>query len=133
MTQPRIIVVVDDEPLIRWSLGESLKQAGFEVLEARNAATALSHFNPQHDGVAGVLLDYNLPDSDGIEVLRGIRATHPDTPVVMMTAYGTPEVQRQAEQLAVAAFIDKPFDVNAVVALVRRLVLPQESGSSPTA
>ncbi|CAG0926763.1 Regulatory protein AtoC [Planctomycetaceae bacterium] len=121
---PKVIIIIDDEPLIRWSLRETLKKEGFTVLEAKDGKSALSHFSPEHDGVSGILLDYKLPDTDGIRVLQEIRKTHPDTPVVMMTAYGTPEVAEQAAQLKVAAFIEKPFDVKQLVNRVRDLIQP---------
>jgi DNA-binding NtrC family response regulator len=118
----KVIVVIDDEPLIRWSLRESLKKAGFAVLEAKDGVSALSHFSPAQRGISGILLDYKLPDTDGIKILSEIRKTHPDTPVIMMTACGTPEVAEQAAKLNVVAFVEKPFDVQEVVDRVRELI-----------
>ena len=61
------ILVVDDEPLIRWSLSERLKSEGYAVLEADTGRSALEKLA---EGVDLVLLDYRLPDTDGVAVLR---------------------------------------------------------------
>ena len=82
--QPATILVVDDEQLIRWSLTERLTAEGYRVVEAETAAGALA----KHDeGVDLVLLDYRLPDGDGVSVLKRIKERDPDTLVILLTAY----------------------------------------------
>ena len=77
------VLVVDDEPLIRWSLVNRLKEEGYRTLEAGTAGDAVA----QHrDGVDLVLLDFALPDANGLSVLKQIKDTDPDTLVIMLTA-----------------------------------------------
>ena len=113
---PRVLVI-DDEPLIRWALSERLVEAGYIVREASNAAEArgilMTDLNPQV-----ILLDLRLPDVHDLALLREIRASRPNLPVVIMTAHGTPEDAREAERLGVFQFVSKPFDVNDMVSLV---------------
>ena len=73
------ILIVDDEQLIRWSLVERLTQEGYETSEAETGAEALTRFN---NGVDLVLLDYRLPDTNGLSVLREMRERDPDTLVL---------------------------------------------------
>ena len=82
------ILVVDDEQLIRWSLAERLTDDGYTVVEAATAKEALSKFGSQVDLV---LLDFKLPDSDGLRVLKTMKATDPDVPVILLTAFSMVE------------------------------------------
>ncbi|MEW6777985.1 MAG: response regulator [Bdellovibrionota bacterium] len=118
--QHKKVLVVDDEGLIRWSLKEHLTQAGFDVVEAENGKSALGHFTGPEEGISAVCLDYRLPDMTGLDVLREIKKHHPDCPVIMMSAHGTPEVVSEACQCGAYHFADKPFDYEQMVGLVRK-------------
>ncbi len=116
------ILVVDDEPLIRWAVREGLESAGFGVVEAGTAREALQSLSEGTGGAAVALLDLKLPDSDDLSLLRRILAAAPECRVIMMTAHGTPELL--AEAVAAGAFgtIAKPFDLGRVVGMVRAAV-----------
>jgi CheY-like chemotaxis protein len=84
------VLIVDDEPLIRWSLSEGLAECGYAVRLAANAAEAQAILA----GAAGtpmvLLLDLRLPDAVDLSLMREVRTKWPDVPVVLMTAHGTP-------------------------------------------
>ena len=111
------ILVVDDEALIRWSLSERLKGEGYQVLEADTGAAALGKL-PQ--GVDLVLLDYKLPDTDGVSVLRKVKEFDPDILVILLTAYATIETAVEAMKLGAYHFANKPFNLDDVSATVER-------------
>src|SRR5215510_7606215 len=83
-TQQERILVVDDEKMIRWSLGEALRGWGFEPIEAATAGDALAAFEAETP--AAVLLDINLPDGSGLDVLRKFRQREPEAVIIMITA-----------------------------------------------
>ena len=111
----RRVLVVDDEQLIRWSLTERLRADGHEVLEAATAAEALEK---AHTGVDLVLLDYKLPDEDGLSVLRKIRELDPDTLVIMLTAHKGVETVVVAMKAGAFDYATKPFDLEDVAVRV---------------
>ena len=111
------VLVVDDEPLIRWSVAETLTDCGYDVVETGDASGARSAVG---DGQAFdvVLLDYRLPDSDDLALLAAIRHAVPDAQVIMMTAFGRPEVVRGALELGAFRVVNKPFEMQAIANLV---------------
>ena len=114
------VLVVDDEPLIRWAVREMLEGAGYGVVEAASAREALSRV-ADADGhpPAVALLDLRLPDSDDLSLLRRVRRQAPGCRIIIMTAHGTPEILREALAEGAFAAISKPFDLAGVLRLVQ--------------
>jgi len=114
---PRVLVV-DDELLIRWALGEALTAAGYTVVEGRDAAEARRAIGDQAQAPDVVVLDYRLPDSDDLGLLTTIRRDAPTVPVILMTAHSTPELIRGALDLGAYRVVSKPFEVHDMASLV---------------
>src|SRR5262245_2604076 len=112
------VLVVDDEPLIRWSLTETLSARGHEVSEAENAAATRRAVNEAEHPPDVVLLDYRLPDSNDLGLLASIRRDAPHAQVILMTAHATPEMAQGALELGAYRVVNKPFEVQEVAALV---------------
>lgn len=114
------VLVVDDELLIRWSLREVLADHGYSVTEAADGKAAI-HSLTHGDGPPDVvLLDYRLPDSCDLVLLATIKKLAPQAHVILMTAYGTPEVTKGALDLGAYRVVSKPFELQDMAALVQQ-------------
>jgi DNA-binding NtrC family response regulator len=106
------VLVVDDEALLRWSLAEVLRRSGHRVIEALDA------IGDSSSSIDVALLDFRLPDSTDLRLLEEVRRRVPKSAVVLMTAYGTPEMVQGALDLGVFCVLSKPFDMNTIASVV---------------
>jgi DNA-binding NtrC family response regulator len=114
------VLVVDDEPLVLWSITEMLRSRGMAVEEAGTAKEALRRLTMEGRAPDVVMLDLRLPDSEDFGLVSMVRKIAPTTHVILMTAFGTPEVSAEARRLGVFTVIEKPFDLDTLEALLAR-------------
>jgi len=114
------ILVVDDERLVRWFLIQKLAARGYRTEEAEDVASAVAWLDGSTREFDLVLLDMKLPDGDGIDLLARIQELHPSLPVILMTAFGSPEKRQKAVQLGARQFVEKPFDHEVMMTIVEQ-------------
>jgi len=114
---PRHVLVVDDEPLIRWSVAESLSDLGFDVEEASDAGSALRKVTTTSVPYDVVVMDLRLPDMNDLSLLGTVRQLLPAAALILMTAFGTPEIFADAAAMG-ATVITKPFELDELTRLV---------------
>ncbi|HEX5041642.1 MAG TPA: sigma-54 dependent transcriptional regulator [Candidatus Polarisedimenticolaceae bacterium] len=110
------ILIIEDEKLIRMTLRERLSREGYQVLEAGGGEEGLRSLDEEEADL--VLLDYKLPDTDGVEVLRRIREMGRDTAVILMTAFSTVTSAVEAIKLGAYDYLDKPVDHEALLTVM---------------
>jgi two-component system response regulator AtoC len=115
--QTPTILVVDDEPLIRFALNERLTEDGYRVIEADTAAAAIAKSD---DGVDLMLLDYKLPDGDGLTVLKHVKAHDPDVLVILLTAHSSVDIAVEAMKQGAYHYANKPFNLDEISLLVEK-------------
>jgi DNA-binding response OmpR family regulator len=120
MTRP--IVLVEDDPEMRAILRDYLGGAGFPVQEAADAEALFALVPPVEP--AAVILDHELPGEWGLEILPTLRRRLPGIPVIVVTAFGGPRLRATAEKLGAAAYLDKPFRMAELLAVVQQVVAP---------
>jgi DNA-binding NtrC family response regulator len=115
---PRRALVVDDEPLIRWSVAETLTAAGLSVMQAADAASALRIITNEERPFDAIVLDLRLPDMRDLSLLGTLRQLQPRAAIVLMTAFGTDDVVERAIALGVQNVLQKPFEMDQLVEAV---------------
>jgi DNA-binding NtrC family response regulator len=115
----RRVLVLDDERLVRWSLSERLRADGMEPVQAATVAEAM---DLAARGVDAAILDYHLPDGDGIAVLRLLRQGDPELPVIMLTANTEVDVVVAAVKAGASDYVAKPFEVHDVALRLTRAI-----------
>src|SRR5881394_2719735 len=128
------VLVVDDEQSLRKVLAATLQREGYEVQVAADGEEALLALD--RDGADVVVTDLVMPKMDGLSLLRKVVASHPDVPVIVVTAHGRVDSAVEAMKAAAFDFVTKPFehgDLKAIIAkaarqsdLNARNVIPEE-------
>jgi len=113
---PVKVLVVDDEPPIRKLLRMGLSTQGYDVIEAPNGKSALQHLEQNPDLI---ILDLGLPDIQGLELLRTIRARNESVPVVVLSSRGDEAGKVQALDLGADDYVTKPFGMDELLARMR--------------
>ena len=113
---PLKVLVIDDEPPIRKLLRMGLETQGYHTMDASNAKTALELMSDKPDLV---ILDLGLPDMQGLELLRQIRAAREDLPIVVLSSRGDEVAKVAALDQGADDYVTKPFGMEELLARIR--------------
>jgi two-component system response regulator (stage 0 sporulation protein F) len=119
MSEPLNILIVDDQPGVRYLLDIVIREAGHRVYTARNGLEAVEIAKSSHPNL--VFMDVRMPLMGGLEALGKIKAMIPETEVIIMTAYGSEETVTKAMEGGALCCIAKPFDVEKIKGLLEDL------------
>jgi CheY-like chemotaxis protein len=116
------VLIVDDEETLTWSMAKSLSKDRdkYEVLIANNGKEALEHLTK--DRVDIVISDIRMPDINGLDLLVRIKREYPETRVIIMTAYGSSDVQKEANRRGTVYYIEKPFEISDIRKIIINLI-----------
>ncbi len=112
--------VIDDDQSIRWVLEKTFKQAGMRVNTFETADEALDVMRGNALAPDAIISDIRMPGSDGLTLLRQLKTSHPDTPVLIMTAFSDLDSTVASFEGGAFEYIPKPFDVDTVIEQTRR-------------
>lgn len=112
------VLVVDDEPYIREVCARALQRVGYQVALAEDGAEA--HAELEATGFDAAILDINLPDTDGLQLLQDVKQHNEDAVVVLITGFATLETAMEAVRLGAYEYVRKPFGAVDLVHIVER-------------
>ena len=111
------VLLVDDEPGVRFALTEVLVDRGYRVVTAGSGAQALTLL----DGVDVVVTDLSMPGMDGLELTTQIAARAPGLPVILLTAHGSDNMVRIASSRGACGCLSKPFDIDEIANVIEHV------------
>jgi CheY-like chemotaxis protein len=116
----RKVMVVDDDDLFREMLSETLSYHGYIPYAVEDADHALQELN--RGSVDAIITDIKMPGMDGISLMKKVKQARPDLPVVLITAFlSEDEAAREAANVTADGFLNKPFDTESIISLLRDL------------
>jgi DNA-binding NtrC family response regulator len=128
ITQPRSVLVVDDEPGMRMALKANFERDGWRVETASGALEAMQMYD--RTSFPLVVTDVCMPDGDGLELMRQLRAADSSTAVIVLTAFGTVAQAVQAMRNGACDYLTKPFSFEQLQSAVER-VMRSSAGNAP--
>jgi two-component system chemotaxis response regulator CheY len=118
----KTIMTVDDSASIRQMVSFTLKGAGYSVIEAKDGRDALNRINGS--AIHMVITDLNMPNLDGIGLIRSLRGMHPFKfiPIVMLTTESQIEKKQEGKAAGATGWIVKPFTPDQLIAVVKKVL-----------
>ena len=115
------IMLVDDAAFMRMMVKDALTKAGYtDLIEAQDGAEAVEKFNAENPDL--VFMDITMPNKDGLETLKEIKAAHPNANIVMCSAMGQQAMVIEAIKSGAKDFIVKPFKPDRILATAEKIL-----------
>jgi YesN/AraC family two-component response regulator len=129
MEQRKLVLLVEDDGPLRKALRDALLMSDYNVIEASNYKETVYHLSKP---IQFAVIDYSLPDRDGVEVLTSLRRQIPLVPAILITAYGTETIAVRAFKAGITDYIKKPFALSYLLQRVSE-ILNERQTDSPVA
>jgi CheY-like chemotaxis protein len=117
----RVVLLVEDEALIRMDAADVLGELGFAVEEAATAQEAVAALARAPEKIGAVIVDIGLPDGRGDDLAAELRSNYPDIAVIIASGNAGESARRRFAGDALVAFADKPYRIDTLAAILRKL------------
>lgn len=124
MSTHKRVLLVDDEEAVRLSWSRFLSEHDFDVTTAEDGGKAISRLS--REPVDVVVADLRMPEVDGLQLLDWLHDTQPDTPFILLTGYGSEDVERRARELGAFDYLDKPVTPDVLSAVITAAMVEKE-------
>ncbi|HUC84603.1 MAG TPA: response regulator [Candidatus Acidoferrales bacterium] len=127
----RSVLIVDDDARMLRALGKVLRAEGAVVTEAQWGGDALDFLTSRQTRVDLVITDLRMPFVSGMTMVYAIHKIFPALPIIVLTAYGSPEVKSECLRQGAAAILEKPLDTTALLEVIHEVVASHGTGREP--
>jgi len=114
-----LILVVDDEEIIRVISKEILEECGYEAVLADGGMSALSIYEKMYDKIDLILLDYNMPEMSGKDVFRSMKQINPNLKVIFGSGFFNDERLKELEEIGAVGYIQKPYTISSLAEKIK--------------
>lgn len=129
--QDKTVLLVDDDPGMLRALDKVLTRAGLKVTQATWVREGISELRDRQISFDLVITDLRMPKASGLTILHAVNTAFPGTPVIIITAYGQPDLTpKWWREQGAAAYLEKPIEAEVLLRTVRE-VLQRETPASP--
>ncbi len=125
MTSKTEILIIDDDPNLRKTLSDILRAKGYETIAAKDGTEGLDLLKQNSYNLA--LIDLQLPDISGLEILKRIKSDHPSTDAIILTGNATLDSAIEATNRGAYSYLQKPYDIDQLLLHIRRAIEKQQS------
>lgn len=124
------ILIIDDDAAMLRALNKVLSGEGAVVTSSLSAGEAIEHLTNGSERFELIITDLRLPVLGGRSILGAVAVTHPEVPVIIITAFGNPELKAECLHTGAAAFLEKPLDTAQLLAAIERVFSPSPPGAT---
>jgi DNA-binding response OmpR family regulator len=114
-------MIIEDDEEMRSLLKDFFEEEGFEIASVSNGVDALRMLSMDHFDL--VITDIRMPGVTGLDILPRIRRLKPETPIIVMTAYGSDDVRRRSLERGATIYLEKPIHLSQLRTVIREMVL----------
>lgn len=118
------VLIIDDDVGMLRALNKVLSGEGCMVASAASAEAAVKFLSNGQQCFDVIITDLRMPVIDGTGILRAVKRAYPDVPVIIITAFGSSDVKKEAYELGATAFLEKPVDTEQLIAVIENALTP---------
>ena len=122
-------MIIEDDEAMRSLLEDFFEEEGFETDSASNGADALRILSK--DPLDLIVTDIRMPGLTGLDILPGLRRLKPETPIIVMTAFGSEDVRRRSLERGATTYLEKPIHLSQLRTLIHEMISAKEKRVSP--
>ncbi len=119
-----VVLVIDDEDVVRFTAGAILKECGYDVIEAKTGSEGIETFREKHKEISVILLDMSMPGLSGKETFKELKSIQPDVKVLLSSGFKLDPRVEEIIKFGINGFIQKPYSISGLSSMIYKILNP---------